>query len=44
LENRLKGDEDEFRRKDRIISELEEQLEVAKLNNRCQTQIEEISI
>ncbi|KAJ6725598.1 hypothetical protein OIU79_003877 [Salix purpurea] len=30
LENRLKGDEDEFRRKDRIISELEEQLEVAK--------------
>nr|TKS05633.1 centrosomal protein of 63 kDa isoform X2 [Populus alba] len=44
LENRLKGDEDEFRRKDRIISELEEQLEVAKLHNRCQTQIEEISI
>ncbi|KAB5534324.1 hypothetical protein DKX38_017410 [Salix brachista] len=30
LENRLKGDEDKFRRKDRIISELEEQLEVAK--------------
>ncbi|KAJ6318969.1 hypothetical protein OIU76_014337 [Salix suchowensis] len=42
LENRLKGDEDEFRRKDRIISELEEQLEVAKVNNRCQTQIEEL--
>uniref|UniRef100_A0A6N2K0R1 Uncharacterized protein n=1 Tax=Salix viminalis TaxID=40686 RepID=A0A6N2K0R1_SALVM len=34
LENRLKVDEDEFRRKDRIISELEEQLEVAKVNNR----------
>ncbi|KAB5534322.1 hypothetical protein DKX38_017408 [Salix brachista] len=30
LENRLQGDEDKFRRKDRIISELEEQLEVAK--------------
>ncbi|CAK7332713.1 unnamed protein product [Dovyalis caffra] len=33
LENRLKNDEEDFRRKDRIISELEEQLEAAKLNN-----------
>ncbi|KAL9364020.1 hypothetical protein Peur_041893 [Populus x canadensis] len=35
LENRLKGDEDEFRRKDRIISELEEQLEFLMLYNQA---------
>jgi hypothetical protein len=44
LENKLKNDEDELRRKDRIISELEAHLEAARTSNNYQTQIEEISI
>ncbi|ESR51777.1 hypothetical protein CICLE_v10033560mg, partial [Citrus x clementina] len=43
LESKLKNDEDEFRRKDKIISELEAQLEATKFINNHQTQIEEIS-
>ncbi|GMY26116.1 leucine zipper protein 1 isoform X1 [Fagus crenata] len=44
LENKLRNDEDELRRKDRIISELEAHLEAARTSNNYQTQIEEISI
>ncbi|KAK2636316.1 hypothetical protein Ddye_031108 [Dipteronia dyeriana] len=43
LESKLKNNEDEFRKKDKIISELEAQYEAAKISNDCQTQIEEIS-
>lgn len=42
LESKLKNDEDEFRRKDKIISELEAQLEATKFINNHQTQIEEL--
>ncbi|KAJ4711224.1 protein CROWDED NUCLEI 2 isoform X1 [Melia azedarach] len=42
LESKLKNDEDEFRRKNKIISELEAQLEGAKISNSCHTQIEEL--
>ncbi|KAK3223154.1 hypothetical protein Dsin_010179 [Dipteronia sinensis] len=42
LESKLKNNEDEFRKKDKIISELEAQLEAAKISNNCQTQIEEL--
>lgn len=44
LENKLKNNEDKLRGKDRIISELEAQLEAAKFRNSYQTQIEEISM
>lgn len=44
LENKLKNDEDELRRKDRIISELEARLEAERTSKNYQTQIEEISI
>ncbi|KAJ4851216.1 hypothetical protein Tsubulata_032768 [Turnera subulata] len=43
LENKLKQNEDELQRKDRAISELEAQLEAAKISNNCQMQIEDIS-
>ncbi|KAM3754374.1 hypothetical protein ACB098_03G159700 [Castanea mollissima] len=43
LENKLKNDEDELRRKDRIISELEAHLEAERTSKNYQTQIEEIS-
>ncbi|KAJ0095123.1 hypothetical protein Patl1_16290 [Pistacia atlantica] len=43
LESKLKNDEDEFRRKDKLISELEAELEAAKVSNDSQSQIEEIS-
>ena len=43
LENRLKNDEYEFQRKDKIISELEAQLEAAKNSDCSRAQIEEIS-
>ncbi|XP_031277663.1 227 kDa spindle- and centromere-associated protein [Pistacia vera] len=42
LESKLKNDEDEFRRKDKLISELEAELEAAKVSNDCQSQIEEL--
>lgn len=44
LEQKLKNDEDELRRKDRIILELEAHLEAARSSNNYQNQIEEISI
>uniref|UniRef100_A0A7N2LC13 Uncharacterized protein n=1 Tax=Quercus lobata TaxID=97700 RepID=A0A7N2LC13_QUELO len=44
LENKLKNDEDELRRKDRIISELEAHLEAERASKNYQTQIEEISV
>lgn len=44
LENKLKNDEDELRRKDRIISELEVHLEAERTSKNYQTQIEEISV
>lgn len=43
LESKLKYDKDEFRRKDKLISELEAELEVAKVSNDRQSQIEERS-
>ncbi|XVE84947.1 hypothetical protein DITRI_Ditri17bG0052500 [Diplodiscus trichospermus] len=43
LENRLKNDEYEFQRKNKIISELEEQLEAAKISDCSRAQVEEIS-
>lgn len=43
LESKLKNNEDEFKRKDKIISELEAQLEATKFINNHQPQIEEIS-
>ncbi|EOY00250.1 Encodes protein with Uncharacterized protein function whose expression is repressed by inoculation with Agrobacterium tumerifaciens isoform 1 [Theobroma cacao] len=43
LENRLQNDEYEFQRKNKIISELEAQLEVAKISDCSRAQIEEIS-
>ncbi|XVF84836.1 hypothetical protein PTKIN_Ptkin17bG0071700 [Pterospermum kingtungense] len=43
LENRLKNDEYEIQRKNKIISELEAQLEVAKISDCSQAQIEQIS-
>lgn len=42
LESKLKNNEDEFKRKDKIISELEAQLEATKFINNHQTQIEEL--
>ncbi|OVA09111.1 hypothetical protein BVC80_9097g208 [Macleaya cordata] len=44
LENKLRCNKEEIRRKDTIISELEGKLEAAKISNNCQPQIEEISI
>ena len=44
LENKLKNDEDELRRKDTIISELEARLEAERTSKNYQTQIEEISV
>ncbi|GFY88387.1 RUN/FYVE domain protein [Actinidia rufa] len=44
LESKLRNDENELRRKDRIISQLESQLEEEKISNDGQPQIEEISI
>ncbi|XP_059658524.1 uncharacterized protein LOC132304832 [Cornus florida] len=41
LETKLRNNENDIWKKDRIISELELQLEAAKINNNCQTQIEE---
>ncbi|MBA0837891.1 hypothetical protein Goarm_010005, partial [Gossypium armourianum] len=43
LENRLKNDGYEFQRKNKIISELEAQLEAAKISDCSRAQIEEIS-
>lgn len=43
LESKLNNYEGETRRKDRVISELEAQMEAAKICNNSQTQIEEIS-
>ncbi|KAK8579466.1 hypothetical protein V6N12_069791 [Hibiscus sabdariffa] len=43
LENRLKKDEYEFQRKNKIISELEAQLAAAKISDCSRAQIEEIS-
>ncbi|XP_065637428.1 uncharacterized protein LOC112012079 [Quercus suber] len=42
LENKLKNDEDELQRKDRIISELEARLEAERTSKNYQTQIEEL--
>ncbi|XP_022735089.1 paramyosin [Durio zibethinus] len=42
LENRLKNDEYEFQRKNKIISELESQFEAAKSSDCSQAQIEEL--
>ncbi|KAJ7943553.1 golgin IMH1 isoform X1 [Quillaja saponaria] len=42
LRNKLKNNEDELRRKDKVISELEAKLEVAKISNNFQTQIEDL--
>lgn len=44
LEEKLKYDEDEIQRKNRVISELEAQLEAAKISTACQAQIDEISM
>lgn len=44
LENKLKDNENELRRKDKIISEMEVQLEAAKVGYDWQLQIEEISL
>lgn len=44
LEVKLKYDEDEIQRKNRVISELEAQLEAAKISIACQSQIDEISM
>lgn len=43
LESKLKNDQAEFRKKDKLISELEAELEAAKVSNDNQSQIEEIS-
>ncbi|XP_043703663.1 uncharacterized protein LOC122653789 [Telopea speciosissima] len=42
MENKLRINQDELQRKDRVISELEGQLEAAKLSNNFQAQIEEL--
>lgn len=42
-EKELRSYKDETRRKDKVISELEAQLEAAKISNNNQIQIEEIS-
>ncbi|KAA8533046.1 hypothetical protein F0562_032837 [Nyssa sinensis] len=42
LENKLRNDENDLRKKDRIILELEAQLEAAKINNNCKAQIEDL--
>lgn len=44
LETKLRSNEDELRRKEKIILELEAQLEAAKNSDKGQSQIEEISI
>ncbi|PON38874.1 RUN/FYVE domain protein [Trema orientale] len=44
LEEKLKYDEDEIHRKNRVISELEAQLEAAKISAACQNRIDEISM
>ncbi|KAK9277575.1 hypothetical protein L1049_007120 [Liquidambar formosana] len=44
LESKLRTDRNEFQRKDTVISELEGQLEAARISNNYQSQIEEISI
>ncbi|XP_044490896.1 myosin-11 [Mangifera indica] len=42
LESKLKNDQAEFRKKDKLISELEAELEAAKVSNDNQSQIEEL--
>lgn len=44
LRNKLENKEAELRRKDRVISELEAKLDVAKVGNNNQAQIEDISM
>lgn len=44
LENKLKSDKEQIRRKDTIISELEVKLEEARMSNKYQPQTEDISI
>ncbi|KAK9060276.1 hypothetical protein SSX86_020980 [Deinandra increscens subsp. villosa] len=44
LEAKLKSNEDEFRRKDRVIAELQTQLQMTKITDKCPSKIEEISI
>ncbi|KAF8399375.1 hypothetical protein HHK36_015240 [Tetracentron sinense] len=44
LENKLKNNQDELQRRDTVISDLEGQLEAAKISNNSQPRIEEISI
>ncbi|XP_056165278.1 uncharacterized protein LOC115671879 [Syzygium oleosum] len=43
LEDKVKNDKEELKRKDGVIAQLEEQLEAAKISNGHQTQMEEIS-
>ncbi|GKC56548.1 hypothetical protein Tco_1084146, partial [Tanacetum coccineum] len=43
-EMKLKSNENEFQRKERIIAELQSQLETTKITDRCQSKIDEISI
>ncbi|GMN41734.1 hypothetical protein TIFTF001_010951 [Ficus carica] len=44
LEHKLKCSEDHIQRKNKVISELEAQLEAATISTACQAQIDEISI
>lgn len=44
LEQKLKCSEDHIQRKNKVISELEAQLEAATISTACQAQIDEISI
>lgn len=44
MQNKLRNNEEELQRKDKIISEIEVKLEAANVGNNWQQHIEEISI